>query len=266
MTAAPSIWLVGCGNMGGAMLRGWLAHGVRPDSILIIDPVAKNVPDGVRLVAAPEGPAPDILVLAIKPQSLAHVALTLAVGPQTIVISILAGVETAVLAQRLPGARAYVRVMPNMPAAIGEGASAVFAPDLDAAGRAQVDQLVAPLGFATWVAEEDVFHAVTGVSGSGPAFVFRFIEALAAAGEAEGLSPALARQLALHTVAGSARLSLATDTVPAELAEAVRSPNGTTHAGLTVMDASDLRDLVRATVKATAQRSRELAEAARTTD
>lgn len=266
MTAAPSIWLVGCGNMGGAMLRGWLAHGVHPDSILIIDPVAKNVPDGVRLVAAPEGPAPDILVLAIKPQSLAHVALTLAVGPQTIVISILAGVETAVLAQRLPGARAYVRVMPNMPAAIGEGASAVFAPDLDAAGRAQVDQLVAPLGFATWVAEEDVFHAVTGVSGSGPAFVFRFIEALAAAGEAEGLSPALARQLALHTVAGSARLSLATDTAPAELAEAVRSPNGTTHAGLTVMDASDLRDLVRATVKATAQRSRELAEAARTTD
>jgi pyrroline-5-carboxylate reductase len=175
-------------------------------------------------------------------------------------------VETAVLAQRLPGARAYVRVMPNMPAAIGEGASAVFAPDLDAAGRTQVDQLVAPLGFATWVAEEDVFHAVTGISGSGPAFVFRFIEALAAAGEAEGLSPELARQLALHTVAGSARLSLATQTAPADLAEAVRSPNGTTHAGLTVMDASDLRDLVRATVKATAQRSRELAEAARTAD
>jgi pyrroline-5-carboxylate reductase len=156
--------------------------------------------------------------------------------------------------------------MPNMPAAIGEGASAVFAPDLDSAGRTQVDQLVAPLGFATWVAEEDVFHAVTGISGSGPAFVFRFIEALAAAGEAEGLSSELARQLALRTVAGSARLSLATETAPADLAEAVRSPNGTTHAGLTVMDASDLRDLVRATVKATAQRSRELAEAARTAD
>ncbi|NBU79183.1 MAG: hypothetical protein EBS50_08930 [Sphingomonadaceae bacterium] len=190
MTAAPSIWLVGCGNMGGAMLRGWLAHGVHPDSILIIDPVAKNVPDGVRLAAAPEGPAPDILVLAIKPQSLAHVALTFR----------------------------------------------------------QECSNTSPLNTPKTV------------------FVFRFIEALAAAGEAEGLSPALARQLALHTVAGSARLSLATDTAPAELAEAVRSPNGTTHAGLTVMDASDLRDLVRATVKATAQRSWELAEAARTTD
>lgn len=266
MMAPPSLWLVGCGNMGGAMLRGWLAHGVDPQSILVIDPAAKDVPAGVRAVAAPEGPAPDILVLGIKPQMLADVAARLPIAPQTLVVSILAGVETAVLAARLPGARAYVRVMPNMPAAIGEGASAVFAPSLDSAGRAQVDQLVAPLGMATWVDTEDLFHAVTGVSGSGPAFVFRFIDALAAAGVSEGLSPDLARQLALHTVAGSARLALATGQAPADLAEAVRSPNGTTHAGLVVMDASDFSDVVRATVDATAGRSRELAAAARTKD
>lgn len=264
--AGPSIWLVGCGNMGGAMLRGWLAHGTDPQSILIVDPAAQNVPAGVRAVAAPEAAAPDILVLGIKPQMLAEVAPRLPIGAHTMVVSILAGVETAVLSARLPGARAYVRVMPNMPAAIGEGASAIFAPDIDAQGRAQVDQLVAPLGVATWVDEEELFHAVTGVSGSGPAFVFRFIDALTAAGVAEGLSPDLARQLALHTVAGSARLALATGQLPADLAEAVRSPNGTTHAGLTIMDASDLDDVVRATVEATARRSRELAEAARSAD
>lgn len=266
--AQATLWLVGCGNMGGAMLRGWLAHGMDPSRILVIDPVARDLPAGVRVVPAAQGQAPDILLLGIKPQLLETVAPTLCVGPQTIVISILAGVETAVLAARLPGARAYVRVMPNMPAGIGEGISALFAPKqgeagLDAGSRAQVENLVVPLGLFEWVEDEDLFHAITGVSGSGPAFVFRFIDALAAAGEKEGLSPALAMTLALHTVAGSARLCLATGTPPATLAEAVRSPNGTTHAGLLVMDASDMNVVVEQTVHATARRSRELAEAAR---
>ena len=260
---ALSIWLVGCGNMGGAMLRGWLGAGMAPDSILVIDPMASGLPAGVRAVPNAEGAAPDVLILGIKPQMLDAVAPTLAVGPNTLIISILAGVECATLAHRLPGARQYVRVMPNMPAAIGEGISAVYAPSLSPADRAQVEKLVAPLGLVEWIDDEDLFHAVTGVSGSGPAFVLRFIEALAAAGEAAGLAGDLSLRLALQTVAGSARLAQSTGRSPADLAEMVRSPNGTTHAGLTVLDASDFAALVRQTVEAAADRSREMAAAAR---
>lgn len=245
------------------MLRGWLGAGMAPDSILVIDPMASGLPAGVRLVSTAQGPAPDVIILGIKPQLLDAVAPTLTIGPETLVISILAGVECATLALSLPGARHYVRVMPNMPAAIGEGISVVFAPTLSPADRGQVDRLVAPLGLVEWIEDEGLFHAVTGVSGSGPAFVLRFIDALAAAGVAAGLAQDLSLRLALQTVAGAARLVQSSGKTPADLAEMVRSPNGTTHAGLTVMDASDLADVVRLTVEAAAHRSREMAAAAR---
>lgn len=261
--ATPSIWLVGCGNMGGAMLRGWLGAGIPANAILVVDPMVTDLPAGVRHVARADGAPPDILLLGIKPQMLDAVAPTLQIGPNTVVVSILAGVECATLRQRLPGARGYVRVMPNMPAAIGAGISAVFAPGMDAADRAAVERFIAPLGRIEWIDNEALFHAVTGVSGSGPAFVFRFIDALAEAGVAAGLDPALAMRLAVQTVSGSAQLVHAAGQSPQELAELVRSPNGTTHAGLTVMDASDLKALVCQTVEAAAQRSRELAAAAR---
>ncbi len=265
MMADKSIWLVGCGNMGGAMLRGWLSHGVDASSVLVIDPLASDLPEGVeRVDAAPAGAAPQLLLLAIKPQMLEDVAPDLAIGPNTLVISILAGVETASLARHLAGAAAYVRVMPNMPAAIGEGVSAVYAATLDTERREQVESLVSPLGAVEWVDDEDLFHAITGLSGSGPAFVFRFIDAMAAAGVGEGISADLAMRLAVATVAGSARLALTTGKPPRDLAEAVRSPNGTTHAGLVAMDASEFTNIVRDTVSAAAKRSRELAaEAAR---
>jgi pyrroline-5-carboxylate reductase len=259
----PSIWLVGCGNMGGAMLQGWLTSGVPANSIHVIDPMAKSVPSGVALSATPptDG-APDILVLAIKPQMLGEVGPTLPVSSATIVISILAGVEIASLASALPGASTFVRVMPNMPAAIGEGVSAVFGPSLDAEGRKAIDALVSPLGRVEWVEDERLFHAVTGLSGSGPAFVLRFAEALVAVGVAEGLAPDLAKRLALETLAGTARLALQSDLSPGDLVETVRSPNGTTHAGLVVMDGSDFAEIVRQTIGAAASRSRELASAA----
>lgn len=264
MIRPPSIWLVGCGNMGGAMLNGWLASGILPDAIQVIDPVARALPEGVKHGAAPPtGHAPDVLVLAIKPQMLADVGPSLRVSATTIIISILAGVEVETLSAVLPGAAGYVRVMPNMPAAIGEGISAVYGPMLDTAGMDLVGSLVSPLGRVEWIADEALFHGVTGVSGSGPAFVLRFAEALAAGGVAEGLSPDLALRLALETLAGSARLSLKAGTSPHDLVESVRSPNGTTHAGLTVLDTSDFADIVRRTVAATANRSRELADAAR---
>ena len=246
------------------MLNGWLASGIAPESVHVIDPNAGALPTGVAQgTSPPQGQSPDILVLAIKPQLLADVSPSLPVAPTTIVVSILAGVEVDTLSAALPGAAAYVRVMPNMPAAIGEGISAVYGPTLDAAGRGLVSGLIAPLGRVEWIEEEALFHGVTGVSGSGPAFVLRFAEALAAGGVAEGLSPDFALRLALETLAGSARLSLATGTPPHQLVESVRSPNGTTHAGLTVMDASDFAEIVRQTVAAAANRSRELADAAR---
>lgn len=259
---SPSIWLVGCGNMGGAMLQGWLASGVPANSILVIDPIAKSVPSGVLLSAVPptDG-APDILVLAIKPQMLAEVGPTLPVSSATTVISILAGVEIGSLASALPGAGAFVRVMPNMPAAIGEGVSAVFGPSLDAGGRQAIDALVSPLGHVEWVEDESLFHAVTGLSGSGPAFVLRFAEALVAVGVAEGLSPDMAKRLALETLAGTAQLAMQSDLSPGDLVETVRSPNGTTHAGLVVMDGSDFAEIVGQTISAAATRSRELASA-----
>lgn len=260
----PSIWLVGCGNMGGAMLKGWLASGIAADTIHVIDPQATSAPNGVKLSAVPPiGFAPDLLVLAVKPQLLAEVATKLSVAAGTTVISILAGVEIAALSVHTPGAGQYVRVMPNMPAAIGEGVSAVFGPTLDADGRSKVESLIAPLGRLEWIDDEDLFHGVTGVSGSGPAFVLRFAEALAAGGVVEGLAPELALRLALETVAGSARLALETGVAPKDLVESVRSPNGTTHAGLTVLDGTSFSEIVGQTVSATANRSRELAAAAR---
>ena len=249
--------------MGGAMLQGWLASGVPAHSILVIDPMAQSVPAGVTLSTAPPADGvPDILVLAIKPQMLAEVGPTLPVSSTTTVVSILAGIEIASLAAALPGAGSYVRVMPNMPAAIGEGVSAVFGPSLDAEGRKGIDALVAPLGRVEWVEGEGLFHAVTGLSGSGPAFVLRFTEALIAAGVAEGLSPDLAKRLALGTLAGTARLALQSNLSPGELVETVRSPNGTTHAGLVTMDGSDFAETVRQTISAAATRSRELAATA----
>lgn len=262
--SGPSIWLVGCGNMGGAMLQGWLASGIEPADIQIIDPQAKAVPAGVAVSDRPPlGDAPDVLVLAVKPQMLADIGPQLPVGSKTIVISILAGVEINVLMAHLPRARAYVRVMPNMPAAIGEGISAVFGPTLDDNGRRLITDLLAPLGQIEWLEEEALFHAVTGVSGSGPAYVLRVAQAMADAGVTLGLGADMSLRLALHTIAGTARLALSTDASPHDLAESVRSPNGTTHAGLTVMDASDLSGVIEMTIRATAQRSRELAENAR---
>lgn len=262
--SGPSIWLVGCGNMGGAMLKGWLASGVRPADILVIDPQAKGIPAGVSVAdSPPEGVAPDVLVLAVKPQMLRTISAQITVGPATTVISILAGVETGALTIHLPGADAYVRVMPNMPAAIGEGVSAVFGPTLGEGGKRRITGLLAPLGEIEWLQDEDLFHAVTGVSGSGPAYVLRVAQAMADAGVAQGLSGDMALRLALHTLAGTARLALSTGASPHALAESVRSPNGTTHAGLTILDASDLSAVMADTIGATADRSRELAAEAR---
>ena len=185
-----SILMVGCGNMAGAMLDGWLAAGLDPGRFTVVDPAPRALPAGVRkLDALPEGEAFAVVLLGIKPQLLATVAPQVAplAGPDTWLASILAGVELAVLRASFPRAGALLRIMPNLSAALGKSPVALAAEGLDATGRAAAIELFAPLGSPEWIAESD-FDLVTALAGSGPAFVYRFIDALAKAAEAGGLT------------------------------------------------------------------------------
>lgn len=254
------LWVVGCGNMGSALLDRWLACGLDADLVTVIDPQARRIPSRVRAAAAPRdaGGLPELLLLAVKPQQLAEVAVELApfLGREPLVVSILAGTTIATL-KRLLSPR-VVRAMPNTPVRIGQGSVVLCGGD--GADQATVSALMAAAGHVHWIEDEHLFDAVTGVSGSGPAYLFRFIEALAAAGANAGLPPALADRLALETVTGAAALAAAGDETPAALRAAVTSPNGTTAAGLAVLDGEgDLSRLVEDTVAAAARRSSELA-------
>lgn len=258
--------IVGCGNMGGAMLAGWLAGGVDPSRFVVVDPVLAAAPPGVELLRElPQG-AFDAILLGVKPQLLGDVAprLSALAYPDTVVLSILAGVELASLAERFPDAGAIVRIMPNLAAAIGKSPVALFATDLDEAGRGEVTALMQPLGQPEWLEAESQFDAVTALAGSGPAFVYRFIDALASGAAGLGLDPAQAQRLALATVEGAAQLAAASPHAPAELARRVASPGGTTQAGLDVLDAgAALAALVADTLRAAADRSAEMAREAR---
>jgi pyrroline-5-carboxylate reductase len=249
------IWLLGCGNMGGALLGRWLAEDMGP--VAVIDPAPRALPDGVSASAQPPEGRPDVLVLAVKPQVWREAVLPLIskTGPLTLVVSVMAGVTTADIASVFPGA-AIIRAMPNTPAAIGQGVTALFTRAGDLAEGA-AEALFSAAGATVWLENEADFDAVTAVSGSGPAYVFAFIEALAAAGAAAGLEPGLAARLARATVTGAAALA-ATDPAPAAtLRERVTSPGGTTAAGLAVLQPG-LVPIVEATVAAAAARSRQL--------
>ena len=253
-----SVWLLGCGNMGGALLHRWMAGGLT--RVAVIDPNPRSLPDGIAAGAEPPpGEGPDILVVAVKPQLLGIAATPLVprLKPATLIVSIMAGVSTAAVSAAF-GGRRVVRTMPNTPARIGHGVTALYA--TGAEGRPEAEALMAAAGECVWLDDEAQFDAVTGVSGSGPAYVFAFIEALAAAGVAAGLPKALADELALRTVAGAGALAALRDATPAELRVAVTSPNGTTAAGLDVLQ-PELAALLAGTVAAAARRSRELGEA-----
>lgn len=267
MAEAPSIRLVGCGNMAGAMLRGWLRAGVPAGRFRVIDPAGPELPDGVaRAKGPPEGGFGRAIVqLGFKPQMLDEIApgLTASVSDETILVSILAGAELASLRARFPDAGAIVRMMPNLPVALGRGALGLVTDRPDSDGAAMIGDLAAMLGVAEWI-EERHFDALSALSASGPAFVYRFIDALAAAGAEAGLDAGQATRLAIATVAGASALAAATDETLGELADRVASPGGMTRAGLDVLDADEaLGRLVAATLRAAAARGREMAEAAR---
>ena len=242
--------------MGGALLRRWLAADIGP--VAVIDPAPAALPEGIVAAADPPAGVPDILVLAVKPQVWRAVAPPLAgrVGPFTVIVSVMAGVSTADLAvcfERSP----IVRAMPNTPAAVGQGITALYTGAGDLV-KGAATALFGPAGATLWLDREDQFDAVTAVSGSGPAYVYAFVEALAAAGAAAGLSPDIAGQLARQTVTGAAALAAAEPMTPvATLRERVTSPGGTTAAGLAVLRPA-LDPLVEATVAAAAARARAL--------
>lgn len=260
--------MVGCGNMGGAMLAGWLAGGFVPERFTVVDPGLAEPPAGVRLLRElPSGTETfDAILLGVKPQLLDAVApaLTALAGPDTVVLSILAGVELASLAARLPQARTIVRIMPNLAAAIGKSPVALVARGADAARREAITAFMAPLGTPEWLADESLLDAVTALGGSGPAFVYRFIAALAQAGAAQGLPPDQASRMALAMVEGAAALAARSPFDPEELARRVASPGGVTQAGLNVLDEGDaLLRLAAATLRAARDRSAQMAVAAR---
>ncbi|MDO7843219.1 pyrroline-5-carboxylate reductase [Sphingomonas immobilis] len=263
-TLPGRIWLAGAGNMGGAMLRGWIGSGITPDSITVIDPGSPELPGDVRhLAALPAGETPDTLVLAIKPQTLDTFAAAAPGLAPRLLVSILAGVEEASLAARFP-AQAIVRAMPNLPVAIGKGVVALHAATDDAEARAAAEGLMRPLGLVEWIGDEALFDAVTALSGCGPGFVFRFVEALAEAGTALGLPADQAVRLARATVEGSGIMAAASPESPATLADRVASPGGSTREGLNVLDEGDaLKVLLRETLAASARRNAEMAAAAR---
>jgi pyrroline-5-carboxylate reductase len=251
------LWLVGCGNMGGAMLRRWIDSGtLAPDNAFVVNRADRELPPGVRQARAfPDEPSPDFVLIGVKPQQLGAIpALPGGAG----IVSILAGVETRTLAARFPG-RAIVRAMPNLPVALGKGVVA-----LHGARSSAIDGLMAPLGLVEWIADEALFDLVTALAGSGPGFVYRFIDALAAAGAALGLPADQAQRLALATIEGSALLAAQSDQSPAALADRVASKGGSTREGLDVLDRQGaLETLLRETLAASARRNAEMAAEAR---
>jgi pyrroline-5-carboxylate reductase len=261
-------WFVGCGNMAGAMVEGWRGAGVDLSSAVAIRPSGTPV-QGVRTVTtlAEAGNPPAMVVLGVKPQKLDEVAPDVArwITSKTVVVSILAGVEAATLRERFRNARAIVRAMPNLPVAVRRGVVALYSEDADEALRSQLSQLFLVLGFVPWTASESEFAGIGSVAGAGPAYVARFVDALAKAGVARGLDEGLARTVALETVLGTGWLAAATQESMADIARRVASPNGTTEAGLAILDRDHVLDaLIGVTIEAAGRRGAELAAEART--
>jgi pyrroline-5-carboxylate reductase len=259
--------LAGAGKMGSAMLDGWVARGLDPARMVVLEPqpslqVARYGSLGLRLNPKRDGIQADAIIIAVKPQVAPQVLPELAplISPATVVVSIMAGRSLAFLQSALPPATALVRTMPNTPAAIGRGITV-------AVGNARVtpkqknfaDRLLAATGAVEWITDEALMDAVTAVSGSGPAYVFLLAEALARAGVAAGLPEELAERLARATIAGSGELLNGASEDAATLRRNVTSPGGTTAAALDVLLSKDgLEALMEKAVAAATRRSREL--------
>ena len=266
-----TIAFIGAGNMGRAILGGLLAAGYPAAALRAADADAtarERVAGEFGVFTSADNTAvaagADVLVLAVKPQHLKAVALTLAPasgGRRPLILSIAAGIATTSLAAWCGADLPIVRGMPNTPALIGRGTSALFATAAtDPARRRLAETIMQAVGAVHWLDDEALMDAVTALSGSGPAYVFRVIETLAAAGGRLGLAPPLARRLALETAAGAAELALGSPHDPATLRAQVTSKGGTTERALAVLDEGNIDGLFERALTAARDRSRDLSE------
>jgi pyrroline-5-carboxylate reductase len=239
-----AFWIIGCGNMGGAMLRGWVEAELDPATVTVIDPGAPLVPAGIMVLAEPPAGVPDTVMIAVKPHMLGLVAPQIIphLAAHTRLLSILAGVELGTLRTHFAAPDTIVRVMPNTPAAIGKGVLALFSDSQDESALADVAALMSPLGLVEWIGDE----------------------ALGQAGAALGLPADQAARFALATVEGAALLAAASGETPFTLAERVASPGGSTRKGLDVLDQDGaLTALLTSTLRASERRNAEMAAAAK---
>jgi pyrroline-5-carboxylate reductase len=265
---ASAIAFIGGGNMASALIGGLLAQGMAPTQSEVVEPseAARSsllAQFGVTAQALP-GPglrAADLVVWAVKPQVFREAALQARpLTSSALHLSVAAGIRSSSIAQWL-GTERVVRAMPNTPALIGRGMSALFARKaVDALERKRVEQLMAPTGEMLWVEEEPLLDAVTALSGSGPAYVFYFLEAMTRAGTSMGLSEAQAHQLAVGTFASAAELARQSDEAPAVLRQRVTSKGGTTHAAIESMEHAGVADALVQAIEAAQQRAHELGD------
>ena len=262
--------LVGCGKMGSALLQGWLNAGLEAAQFYVQEPNpdAALADLGVHLnvdIGALQEAAPSVIILAIKPQLAVDIlpSIALLAAPETLVISLMAGVSINTMSDLLGGEAAFVRTMPNTPAAIGAGMTALYASSgTQEDQKAAAEALLAAVGQTVWLDTEKALDAVTAISGSGPAYLFHMVEALAAAGVNLGLQQDMAAQLAMQTIIGSASMLREDEADPRQLRVNVTSPGGTTEAALDVLmgDTGGLVDLMRRATQAAVARAGELAK------
>jgi pyrroline-5-carboxylate reductase len=258
-------WLVGCGNMAGAMVEGWRAGGFDFSGVTVIRSSGTLV-EGIRTITQYPDEQPHFVMLGFKPQKLDEIAPGLEphVGSDTILVSMLAGVTASTLRHRFPEARAVIRTMPNLPVAQRQGVTPLYTEDRDDKACKVVEGLMALLGLAPWCENESQIAAIGAISASGPAYFARFAEAIGRAGAADGLDSKLAQSVAAQTLIGTGAFAAATGQSMAEIARRVASPGGTTEQGLVVLDGPDgLQPLVDRMLGAALRRVEELAAAAR---
>jgi pyrroline-5-carboxylate reductase len=263
------VTFVGGGNMANALIGGMIRRGFAAADVQVIEVVSAardrmSAQFSVRCVAAPAELATlgDVVVMAVKPQQMREAASAIAkqVGEAS-VLSIAAGIRLSDLSRWLGGSTGLLRCMPNTPALIGEGITAVYAqPTVSAAERASAEVILAPAGKIVWVDEEALLDPVTAVSGSGPAYVFYFIEAMQEAAIELGLSPSTARALALQTFRGATELAARSDESPAQLRARVTSKGGTTEQALASFERDHIKESIRRGIQAANARAGELAE------
>jgi pyrroline-5-carboxylate reductase len=267
----PQIAFIGAGNMASSIIGGLVEAGHPASKICAAGPNASSLarlqsiaPVSVSVNNVDAVSGADVIILAVKPQIMAEAAASIASAVKAsgaVTMSIAAGVTIASMEKRLGSQAAIVRCMPNTPALIGCGASALFAnPQVSDLQRTYTDQILAAVGITAWVDTEAELDAITALSGSGPAYFFLFMEAMIDAGEQLGLSKATATSMAMQTALGASRMAQESDVDLAELRNRVTSPGGTTERAVQAFERGNLRKLVKDSMQEAADRAAELAE------